>query len=228
MQISTLQYLTDELAGMGVDVYLTRQEQFRSSQLRNGPYASTIKEVYQQLEGKDSCWNITVSLPDGLETAQVRLSIDGALHLNRYRAQSLQASFYQDQDPSRDWQWVVAYTRSCRSAERDCLKDGSKAGVWSNAEAEKHFGPAQEAGDFFGTGSPGWRLNAFRDFLADVYLSQGKQTFKRISTYDRLMIQGKLLPLQQLLQGRRGPNQPYLFKYLARQLGQPLALPGNL
>lgn len=220
MQLSTLQYLADELAGLGLDVYLTRPEQFRSSELRNGPHAAMIKEVYRQLEGKDSCWNITVRPQDGLETAQIRLSIDDALHLNRYRAQTLQSSFYQEQE----MQWVETYRRLCRSAERDCLKDGSKVGVWSNPEAEKHFGAAQEAGDFFGTGSPGWRLNAFRDFLADIYLNQGTQTFKRISIYDRLMVQGKLLPLQQLLQSRSGANQPYLFKYLARQLGQPLSL----
>lgn len=220
MQQSTLQYLADELAGLGLDVYLTRPEQFRSSQLRNGPHAALIKEVYQQLEGKDSCWNITVKLPDGLETAQIRLSIDDALHLNRYRAQTLQAPFYQ----VPEMQWVEAYRRLCRSAERDCLKDGSRQGVWSNAEAEKHFGTAQEAGDFFGTGSPGWCLNAFRDFLTDIYLNGGSQTFKRISIYDRLMVQGSLLPLQQLLQSRSGLNQPYLFKYLARQLGQPLTI----
>lgn len=227
MQISNLQYLADELNKLGVDVYLTRQEQFRSSQLRNSPLASLINEVYRQFEGKESCWNITVSLPEGLETAQLRLSIDDALHLNRYRAQTLQAGFYHQEDKLKNRQWVEPYSRACRSAERDCLKDGSKAGVWSYPEAEKHFGPAQETGDFFGTGAPGWRLNAFRDFLADVYLNQGRQQFKRISTYDRLMIQGQLLPLQQLLQSRSGPNQPYLFRYLARQLGQPLGLPGN-
>lgn len=228
MQVSTLQYLADELAALGLPVYLTRPGQFRSSQLKNGAHAGMIREVYRQLEGKDSCWNITVKLPDGLETAGTRLSIDDALHLNRYRAQTLQAPFYQKQDQEKDqkqeMQWVEAYRRLCRSAERDCIKDGSRRGVWSNPEAEKHFGTAQEAGDFFGTGSPGWRLHAFRDFLTDIYLNEGNQTFKRISIYDRLMVQGSLLPLQQLLQSRSGSNQQYLFKYLARQLGQPLSL----
>lgn len=220
MQVSILQYLADELVRLGVDVYLTRPEQILSSQLRNGPYAEMIRELYQELEGKDSCWNITVRLPEGLETTQMRLSIDDALHLNRYRAQGFQSAFYQ-QAPDK-MQWVEAYRRMCRSAERDCLKDGSRAGVWTNPEAEKHFGTAQEAGDFFGAGAPGWRMNAFRDFLADIYLNSGNQAFKRLSVYDRIMVQGKLLPLQQLLQSRNGANQPYLFKYLARQLGQPL------
>lgn len=220
MQVSILQYLADELVRRGVDVFLTRPEQFRSSQLRNGPYAGLIRELYQELEGKDSCWNIRVRLPEGLETSQQRLSIDDALHLNRYRAQSLQSRFYQEAPDKM--QWVEAYRRMCRSAERDCLKDGSKERIWTNPEAEKHFGKAGEAGDFYGAGAPGWRMNAFRDFLADIYLYSGGQAFKRLSVYDRIMAQGNLLPLQQLLQSRSGSNQPFLFKYLARQLGQPL------
>jgi hypothetical protein len=224
MQLSTLQYLADELAARALPVYLTRAEQFRSKQLRNTAAAALVEEVYAKLEGRDHCWNINIQLPDGLETDQIRISIDDALHFNRYRAQTLQSSFYEERE---EMPWVEAYRRHCRSAERDCLKDGSRQGVWSNPEAEKHFGPAQEAGDFFGLGSPGWRLKAFRDFLTDIYLNQGRQSFKRISIYDRLMVQGKLLPLQQLLQSRSGENQQYLFKYLSRQLGYMPEQPGN-
>lgn len=223
MQVSHLQYLADELAARKIPVYLTRTEHFRSSQLRKDTTKVLIEEVYHKLEGKDNCWDINIHLPEGIETDLMRLLLDDSLHFNRYRSQTLQSSVYEEEGMS----WVEPYRRHCRAAERDCLKDGSRQGVWSNAEAEKHFGAAQESGDFFGVGSPGWRLTAFRDFLIDLYLSRGRQGFKRLSIYDRLMVQGTLLPLQQLLQSRNSANQQYLFKYLGRQLGHVPEQPGN-
>ncbi len=215
MQQSTFEYLAEQLALQGVDVYLTRQEAFNSSFFRKRKEAEWIEACYAALGGTGNCWNVSFALPDGLETEAVRLTLDGPLQFNRYRGISLQSPIYEKFDPA----WLNGYRRHCHSAERECVKAGSRQGIWSNPEAEKHFGTPQEAGDFYGIGSPGWRLQAFKDFLADGYLFPAKQKHVRVALYDRLMIQGKLLPLQQLLLSRSETSLPYLLKFLSRQLG---------
>lgn len=220
MQKSTLQFLEELLKDQPQPVYQTRPENLSVSTLKKEPVAEWVEEVYEKLEGRGNCWGLHFPLDRGLETEELRLSLDGPLHFNRYRAASLQSSLYQQQQPA----WLENYRRYCRSAERECLKAGSRQGVWSSPEAEKHFGRAREAGDFSGPGAPGWKLQAFRDFVADVYLlavGQQKQKFKRISLFERLMVQGQLFPLQQLLISRSESSQLYLKKYLSRQLEIP-------
>lgn len=223
MQQSTLQYLADQLGAQGLPVYLTRPEQLLSRQLKKGKDAAHIEEIYELLGGKVDCWSVAFALPEGIETGEVRLTLDGPLQFNRYRAVTLQSGLYENAAPA----WLGSYLRHCRSAERECLKAGSRQGIWTNAEAEKHFGAAQETGDFFGGGAPGWKLQAFRDFLADFYLLGRPQKHVRVALYDRLMIQGQLVPLEQLLLSRSEKNLPYLLKFLSRQLGVPQAKQGE-
>lgn len=218
MQQTTLQYLSDIVASQGVSVFPTRKGKHSSSLLKKAPQALELQEVYLALGGIGNCWEIEFSLPEGIETDQVRLSLDGPLHFNRYRAITLNSQVYEKEAPG----WLDSYRRNCRQLERECLKDGLRRGVWTNPEAEKHFGQAQEVGDFFGAGSPGWKLEAYRQFLADVYLFENRQKHKRISLFERLMIQGSLLPLQQLLISRSESNQRYLIKFLSRQLELPV------
>lgn len=217
MQQTTLQYLLNQLGAEGVAVYPTRPETISAAIFRKRKEAPLLEEVYAALGGKDNCWKLKFSLPEGMETEEVRLTLDGPLQFNRYRAESLQSGLYENPEPV----WLNSYRRLCRSAERECLKAGSRQGVWTNREAEKHFGPAQEAGDFFGGGAPGWKLNAILDFLSDMYLLGGRQKHMRVSLFDRLMIQGQLVALQQLLLSRSETNLPYLLKFFHRQLGVP-------
>lgn len=225
MQQSTLQFLEELLKDLPLPVYQTRPEKIVASALRKGASGQWVEEVYAQLGGIGNCWEFKFPLPPGLETGQLRLSLDGPLHFNRYRAASLQSPLYQQQPD-----WLENYRRHCRSAERECLKAGSRQGVWSFPEAEKHFGKAREVGDFSGPGAPGWKLNAFCDFLADVSFLHGshEQKFKRISLFERLMVQGRLFPLQELLLSRSESSQHYLRKYLGRQLEIPAQEPKKL
>lgn len=223
MQQSILQYLAEQLAVQGLPVYLTRPENLLSRQFKNRKESAQIEEIYGLLGGKQDCWSVAFALPEGIETGEARLTLDGPLQFNRYRAVTLQSGLYDNTAPA----WLGSYLRHCRSAERECLKAGSRQGIWTNAEAEKHFGPAQETGDFFGGGAPGWKLQAFRDFLSDFHLLGSPQKHMRVALYDRLMIQGQLLPLQQLLLSRSEKNLPYLLKFLSRQLGVPQAKQGE-
>lgn len=217
MQQPLLIYLADAVAAQGHSVFTTRPERLNSTILKKGSAIEWIEAVYEALGGTANCWKVEFKLPDGLETEQLRLSLDNSLQFNRYRAISLNSGVYEKYNPD----WLQAYRRNCRTLERECLKDGSRLGVWTNPSAEHHFSKAQEPGDFFGTGAAGWRLKAFEEFLADVYLFQGKQEHKRISEYERLMVQGKLIPLQQLLMSRSESSKQYLVKYLSRQLRLP-------
>ena len=223
MQQSLLQFLADQLNEQGLPVYVTRAESFRSSHFSKGEEANLVEEVYQELEGKGNCWDISFSLAEGVETEKVRLSIDGSLHFNRYRTLSFRSAVYTRYTPS----WLESYRRYCRTAEAECLKDGRRQGIWTNKEAEQHFGVSQEAGDFHAVGAAGWRLRAFQDFLVDLYLFKMPAKHQRVAVYDRLMVQGRLIPLQQLLQSRSESTQTYLLKFLARHLGMPLEKPAD-
>ena len=218
MQQTTPEYLAEITAAQGTAVFPVRKARLNSKHWIKLPQAPEVEEVYKNLGGTGNCLEIGFSLPEGIETEKVRLSLDGSLHFNRYRAITLQSSVYEVHGIS----WRDAFRRNCRSQERECLKDGVRQGIWTNREAEIHFGKAPEAGDFSGPGASGWKLNAFREFLADVYLFNQPPQHKRISLYERLMIQGKLLPLQQLLLSRAETSQHYLVKYLSRQLEIPL------
>ena len=218
MQQSTLDYLAKITAAQGTAVFPTRAARLNSRHWIKLPQAPQVEEVYKNLGGTGNCQEIGFSLPEGIETEKVRLSLDGSLHFNRYRAITLQSPVYEVHGAS----WRDSFRRNCRSQERECLKDGVREGIWTSREAELHFGRASESGDFSGAGAAGWRLNVFREFLADVYLFNQPSQHKRISLYERLMIQGKLLPLQQLLLSRAEASQHYLVKYLSRQLEIPL------
>lgn len=223
MQQTTLQYLADIVATQGIAVFPCRIEKLNSRHFKKMQEASEIEDIYKQLGGRGQCWNIEFPLPEGIETEQVRLSLDGPLQFNRYRAATLNSPIYDKQMPG----WLETYRRNCRSQERECLKDGVREGVWTNREAEFYFGEAQQAGDFFGPGAPAWKLEAFRQFLADIYLFRSPQRHIRLSLYERLMIQGKLVALQQLLLSRSETNQHYLIRYLSRQLQIPAPNPAS-
>ena len=223
MQQSLLQFLADQLNEQGLPVYITRPESFRSSYFRKAEEASLVEEVYQELEGKGNCWDISFSLPEGVETEKVRLTIDGSLHFNRYRTLTFRSAVYSDYSPA----WLDSYRRFCRTAEAECVKDGRRQSIWTNKEAEQHFGASQEPGDLHAVGAAGWRLRAFEDFLADLYLFKLPAKHHRVAVYDRLMVQGRLIPLQQLLQSRSESTQIYLLKFLARHLGMPLEKPAD-
>lgn len=218
MQQTTQEFLAEITAAQGTAVFPTRKEWLHSKHWVKLPQASEVEQVYKILQGKGNCRDIEFALPEGIETEKVRLSLDGSLQFNRYRAVTLQSPVYDLQTVS----WPETYRRYCRSQERECLKDGSREDIWAGKEAVLHFGLAQEAGDLTGPGAPGWKLNVFKEFLADVYLFNQPQQHKRISLYERVMIQGKLVPLQQLLISRAETSQNYLVKYMCRQLEIPV------
>ena len=142
------------------------------------------------------------------------LILDEELAFNRYRKKTLQSSVYEKFDGLNTGQ----YKRYCRLYEHNCLKVGLQNDIWSNANAEQLFGKPSEPGDFFANGSPGWKLNAFRDYMQDIYSLQNNWNLYRISIYDNLLIEGKLQPLGKLLETGSERYHLGIFNFLKLKL----------
>ena len=139
------------------------------------------------------------------------------LSFNRYKAAILRSSFYENYAGFK----VESYLRYCRQFENNCLKAGSRGGIWTSPLAEQHFGLPAEAGDFFGNGSPGWKLIAYQDFLLDYSVSKTGFIPVHFTIYDQLMLNGKLVGLGDLLKSPGSDQYRAVVKYLKRRLDLP-------
>lgn len=144
------------------------------------------------------------------------------LSFNRYKAIVLRSPFYENHAGFK----VESYLRYCRQFENNCLKAGLRQGIWTSALAEKHFGLPAEAGDFFGTGSPGWKLIVYQDFLLDYSASKAGLVPVHFAIYDQLMLNVKLVGLGDLLKSPGSDQYTAVVKYLRRRLELP-ALPAE-
>jgi hypothetical protein len=125
------------------------------------------------------------------------LLYDDHVHFNRYRAVTLKSYFYEDVKGFDREQ----YRRYCKIHEKECLKSGLKEGTWSSKKSEAFFGKPSSPGDFFGNGSPGWKLNAYKDCLLDLYATHLKFYVIRVSCYDNMLINNQLIKIGKLCEG---------------------------
>jgi len=173
-------------------------------------------DVYKSLGGEKDWRGLKPYSADFL-VGEKLLSVDGASHFNRYRLSTLRSEFYSSFKGFKKGD----YQRYCRNFEKECIKAAANEKDWTNNLAEAHFGRAVEPGDFYGNGSPGWKMRAFRHFLTDHLTWLEGKTFIRISIYDTLMIDSKLIRLDKLLMTTKELYDEYLTKYLFRRLGIP-------
>lgn len=139
------------------------------------------------------------------------------LAYHRYAAMCFRSPFYESVEGIK----TEAHLRYCRQFEANCKKPGLIAGVWSNREAERHFGAPSDPGDFYGNGSPGWKLLAFRSLLRDMLARFEGYEVLHFSIYDQIMSDGKLLTIGELLKSPSGTHYITFEKYLRRRLGLP-------
>lgn len=139
------------------------------------------------------------------------------LSYNRYKAALLRLPFYAGISGfSAD-----THLRYCRQFEHNCLKAGIRDGVWSSLAAERHFGKSSEPGDFFGNGSAGWKLAAFKELARDVLAIAEGFSPVYFSLYDQLMVNGKLIGFGDLLKAPGSEQYQAVAKYLRRRLNLP-------
>lgn len=173
-----------------------------------------LKACYQRLGGKSNFPSF--SFYCRMVTGKCIVILDDHAHFNRYRNLTLRSSLY-DQIPKYP---KAGYQRYCRSYEKECLKAGMREGVWSSGTAEKYFGPAAEPGDFFGNGATGWKLQAYKDYLRDLSAFSAGYTLIPVSVYDNLMIDGKLVKIETILNSRHSQHERSLLRYLERRMRQ--------
>ena len=179
----------------------------------NSKHAEMVFEVYKELGGLGS--EIPFFLTEwDIELEGIGIMLDDELNFNRYRAITLRSTFYQDMSGFP----LEPYKRFCRMYEEECLKSGSFGERWSNSISEKYFGPSDEKGDLGVKGASAWKLKAFQDYLLDISSSVLKIKLIRISIYDNLMIDKKMITLNNLLISKVLYNENYLWKYISRKI----------
>jgi len=148
-----------------------------------------------------------------LQPTDYHLFFEPEHHFNRYRLNTLRNSFYQDITFFDLQKWRTY----CRSKEKEAFKGGLTKEIWANPLAEKLLGKADDPGYFGGTGSSGWKLNAIADFCLDLYYQQMNMKFKRFSSYDSYMSQGKIELLGNSLKLRK--HEKAIQKMISRKIG---------
>lgn len=179
-----------------------------------------VRDVYERLGGLALEAIQNLSIPAYPILIEKKLLVGhGELSFNRYTAAVLRSSFYEKFAGFK----TDVYLRYCRQFENNCTKAGTAAGIWTSPLAKQHFGEAEAPGDFFGNGSPGWKLVAFASFLRDIAsVREGLQPH-HVAVYDQLMVNGRLLAIGELLKSPGSEQYRALIRFLRRMLGLPAA-----
>lgn len=153
-----------------------------------------VKRVYRELGG--CLKEIPLNLRKwDLELNGYAVELDEYLHFNRYRKLTLDSSVYDllDRFPHEE------YLKMCADHEEDCLRAGSYGGKWTNRGCEKQFGRGGSEGDLAGSGSPRWKQRAFYDFVKDLSPVIIGMPIARISIWDKVLLDGRLVLIGTLL-----------------------------
>lgn len=179
-------------------------------QITKSPWHPLLEEVYQELGGQatppPASLHFTAELPGWA------LMLDTEISFNRYRSITLRSELY-DELPSFP---INNYRRYCRMYEKDCIKVASAGKLWTNHEAEKHFGKSEAPGDLGLNGAAGWKLRAYQEFYIDLVQLMLPYKIMRMSVYDQLMVSGKMVKLKELLLSQKSASVALLGKYITR------------
>lgn len=167
---------------------------YKANALLKSGLGKEIEEVYDQLGGKGNLNQFHIP-GFALEFGRFCVILDDQLQFNRYRLTTLRSPLYK-KIPSFPLQKYRSY---CKKYESECLKSGMRLNTWTYPEAEKHFGRAQDPGDLGLTGSPGWKYNAYVAFLQDMMAVHNKIRLIRLSIWDELMINNRLVKVNDML-----------------------------
>lgn len=149
-----------------------------------------------------------------LSLENLAIQWDNELHFNKYRRQTLRSELYEKSKAVNK----MKYLDHCRKHEKECLKAGLYGNKWHFSKAEEAFGPSEEPGDLGAKGSAAWKLRAWVDFLEDfVPLIQPIKVL-RLSVWDELLINKRLVKLGDLLLAPTEEHQEVLLQYFKRRI----------
>ena len=156
--------------------------------------AAEVDAAYRALGGRASEPRLRPGAWD-MGADGVPVELDEELHFNRYRAHTLGCLAY-SRLPGFD---RAAYASWCDLHEAECLA-ASWAGRWTNASAEREFGPAAPLGQLDSPGgAPRWKQRALYDLAKDVTPLCGGPPVVRVSIYDHVDVDGTPFELGGLL-----------------------------
>lgn len=178
------------------------------------PHADTIDAVYKDLGGKGEFPVFDIRYEMVFNETVIRL--DDHTHFNRYRSITFRSPVYSQLSGIDASKFKIF----CRKYEKECLKSGVREGVWSSPLAERFFGSASAPGDFFGVGSPGWKLQAFNEFLGDLCCLINRRKLVRIPTYDTVLFNNQFTQIGKILKSGQDNN----LDPLRKRLNQAIAL----
>ena len=175
-----------------------------------------VTQVYKDLEGQNDQISrlASLSLIFCFELNAYVL-YEPNFFFNKYRLITLRSDLYGQMNIHFD---LLKYKSYCRSKEQRALKAGLAKQIWSDPTAKGLFGASEEAGYFGGNGSNGWKLIALTNFALDVFMHEQGLRLVRLSPYDTLMINGRLLSLKDVLISNDLNVNEKVQQFLKRQL----------
>ncbi len=89
---------------------------------------------------------------------------------------------------------------------------------WHHRYAEKAFGLSEESGDLGGQGSAAWKYRAWCDFLQDITPLIHPIKILRLSVWDELLINKKIVKLGELIIAPTEGQQEIILQHLKRRI----------
>ncbi len=177
-----------------------------------------IDQVYRSIGGIMTEFPLNLRKWD-MEINGIAVELDEDLHFNRYRTQTLQSPIYDKLPafPHRE------YSQFCEDHEFKCLSAGSYGGKWTNRSCERQFGIAGEKGDLSGCGAPRWKQRAFYDFVKDLTPIVLGVPLARISVWDNINADGRIISVDAALQA----SDPIISQSLMRLINQRANINGG-
>ncbi len=176
-------------------------------------FESDLLEAYKLLEGKATFPDIKFQV-GFLEFGRFFVVLDDVSHFNRYRAKTLGLDFYEQLLSFP----LAQYRIYSRNFETECLKAAASGQLWTNAEAEKHFGHSQVSGDLGLSGSSGWKLTALKDVALDLIARKRKMRMLRLAVWEDVMILHQLKRLNDLLMSPRVAETEAILKLVDKRM----------
>ncbi len=186
---------------------------WNTADFRGSVYEKDFLEAYEELGGRLPFPEFIFHVPL-MEFGRFCVLLDEAIRFNRYRAKTLRSDFYENLMSFP----LSKYRSYCRKYETECIKAGTAGRLWTSDVAEQHFGSAQAPGDLGLSGSPGWKLTALKDLATDMLARKKKIRLLRIAVWDDLLINGKLVKINELLMSPEKHEQEAILKFVERRM----------
>jgi hypothetical protein len=158
----------------------------RRSDIKSSKYVEEVERVYRELGGVKLAFPLRLGQWD-LEVNNAAVELDEYLHFNRYRAQTLRSSAYQDLTSFP----LALYKTYCKSCEERCRRAGSYGKKWTSDSSESQFGPGSDPGNLSGKGAPRLKQRAFYDFVKDLTPLVLGEPLVRVAVWDTVEVGGR-------------------------------------